>query len=205
MKTLVLASHNQKKRDELAAALIGHVTNVTVLTLSDVGLDAPEENGATFVDNALIKVRHCVAHTGFAAIADDSGLCVQLLNGAPGVISARYAGVDATDQTNNSKLLAELAATGVEGPYRAKFHATVVFATEEGTEHVVEAHMPGVIKTVAKGVNGFGYDPLFYADAYQHTRSNAELSLDEKQAISHRGQALRRLLPAIISWAEPPG
>jgi XTP/dITP diphosphohydrolase len=200
MTQLVLASNNQKKRDELARALTPHLPGVTVLTLSDVGVDSPVEDADSFVGNALVKARHCVQHTGLATLADDSGLAVDVLDGAPGVYSARFAGDGATDTENNHKLINTLTALGLPGPFRAAFHAAVVFVTPEGSEHVATGVMPGVVTTTARGVNGFGYDPLFYADAYDNRRSNAELTTDEKQAVSHRGQALVALLPAVVAW-----
>lgn len=200
MTTLVLASNNKKKRDELFAALAPHLPDVTILTLRDVGLTAPIEDADSFVGNALIKARHCVNETGLAAIADDSGLCVDVLDGQPGIFSARYAGETATDADNNEKLLTALADRDCDRPHRAAFHAAIVFATPDGQEHVAEATMPGIITTESRGTNGFGYDPLFFSDAHNHMRTNAELSRAEKQAISHRGQALQELLPAIIRF-----
>ena len=208
MTRMVIASNNPKKRDELTAALTPHVPGVTVLTMADVHVDSPVEDADSFVGNALIKARHCVEKTGLAALADDSGLVVDVLDGAPGVYSARYAGDGATDADNNQQLLKNLA--GLSGPFRAAFHAAVVFLTPDGEEHVATATMPGVIKTTARGTNGFGYDPLFYADAYDNRVSNAELTATEKLAISHRGQALTDLLPVIARHVTqtsqtPPG
>jgi XTP/dITP diphosphohydrolase len=203
--TIIIASHNEKKRAELHAALAPHLPYVEVRTLADVGVDAPVEDADSFTGNALLKARHCVAHTGYAALADDSGLCVELLDGAPGVYSARYAGEGATDALNNEKLVADLAALGEPGPFRAAFHAAVVFATPDGVEQVETGIMPGVVRLEAAGTAGFGYDPYFYADAYDNMRSNAELAADEKLAVSHRGQALDALLPAIVSWASQNG
>lgn len=204
MTAIVLASNNPKKRDELAAALALHLPTVTILTLEDVGLSAPVEDADTFVGNALIKARHCVKASGYAAIADDSGLCVDVLNGAPGVYSARYAGEHASDVENNQRLIDTLLATGGPQPFTAAFHAAVVFATPKGDEHVVERQMPGVITLTPRGTNGFGYDPLFLSDAYGYTRTNAELTQAEKQQISHRGQALGALLDTVIAYAQQP-
>lgn len=204
MKQIVLASNNAKKRQELFDLLRPHLPDVTVRTMAEVGVESPPEDADSFHGNALIKARHCAAHTGLAAIADDSGLHVDVLDGAPGVYSARYAGDMATDAENNQKLIDTLRAVHA-GPFPAAFHAAVVFITDTGDEHVANGTMPGVVKLERRGTHGFGYDPLFYPDAYQHARSNAELSAAEKQAISHRGEALRRLLPAIIDWAAQTG
>jgi len=203
--TLVLASNNTEKRDELFAALAPHLPDVTILTLRDVGLSSPVEDADSFAGNALIKARHCVNETGLAAIADDSGLCVDVLDGQPGIFSARFAGEEATDADNNAKLLAALAGVDANGPFRAAFHAAIVFATPDGQEHVAEASMLGIIATEPRGTNGFGYDPLFLSDTHDHTRTNAELLPDEKQAISHRGQALAELLPAVIRFVTQTG
>jgi XTP/dITP diphosphohydrolase len=187
---LVLASGNAKKRAELLALLDG--LDVEVVSMTDLGLEGPVEDGETFEANALKKARAVVEATGEPAVADDSGLEVDALDGAPGVRSARYAGDEATDTENNAELL--LALEGVPRDRRtARFVCAAALVTPEGEEHVVRGTMEGRIIESPRGKGGFGYDPYFVGDA-EH-RTNAELSPAEKDVVSHRGAALRALRP----------
>ncbi len=192
MKKVVLATNNKNKVAEITAAL--DFDGWQFCTLAEAGLDCdPDENAATFEGNARIKAA-CAheASGGMAALADDSGLIVDALDGAPGVFSARYAGADATDAANNAKLLREL--EGVPAPARtARFACTLVFIDEDGTECVAEGFVEGKIGFAESGQGGFGYDPLFFPDDAGGQVTFAQLSQAEKTSISHRGRALLAL------------
>ena len=196
---LLLASANQGKLRELRAILDG--LPVELVGLDEVGPGEPpevEETGDTFLDNALLKARAYAAWSGLAAVADDSGLEVDALGGAPGVRSARYAGPGASDQANLDKLLAELA--GVPPDRRtARFRCTAVLVDQGGGEWHVEAAWEGRLLEAPRGSGGFGYDPVFVPDGWDHT--SAEVDQATKDAASHRGQAFRALRPAIEAWA----
>ena len=188
----VLASGNQGKLKELQALLAPLQFELT--DLSAFGLEGPPEPAPTFVENALIKARHACTHTGWPAIADDSGISVQALAGRPGVRSARFAGDGASDQQNLDKLLVDLAATN--DPYRlASFHTCAVYMEHPDDPAPLIAHgrWEGVILPAARGAGGFGYDSIF-AVPEQDLCSAAELSAAEKNALSHRGKALRLLV-----------
>ena len=196
--TVVLASNNAKKLAELQRILAPLVPGVQVLGLSDVA-DYPEpaETEPTFEGNALIKARACLEATGLPSLADDSGLCVDALNGMPGVLSARWSGVpkdQGGDRENNRLLLSQLADVPPERR-TATFVAVVAFCTPDGQEHVVRGEMPGRVLGAERGEGGFGYDPLFAADG--HDVSTAELDPAEKDAISHRGRALVQVAPLV--------
>ena len=195
---LVLASNNAKKLAELQRILTPLVPGIEVLGLADVA-DYPEpaETEPTFEGNALLKARACLAATGLPAVADDSGLCVDALNGMPGVLSARWSGVprrEGGDAANNRLLLSQLADVPDERR-TARFVAVVALCAPDGSEHVVRGEMPGRILRAERGEGGFGYDPLFAADG--HDVSTAELTVEEKDRISHRGQALALLAPLV--------
>ncbi len=193
MPTLILATRNQGKRREIQDML---GSDIQVLSL-DAFPNAPEviEDGNTFEANARKKAREIAKYTGLPALADDSGLVVDALNGAPGVYSARYAGKDATDKANNDKLVENL--RGIPASQRtAHFCCAMALATPDGRVQTAEAIWDGRILTTPRGVNGFGYDPLFYVST--HNATSAELSSDEKNRLSHRGQALRAILPFIL-------
>ncbi|MEX5633840.1 RdgB/HAM1 family non-canonical purine NTP pyrophosphatase [Parafrankia sp. FMc2] len=198
-RQVVLASRNEGKLRELHRILAATGLGVEVLPLPD----GPEvaETGSTFAENALIKARAAVAATGLAAIADDSGLTVDELAGMPGVRSARWAGARGgsraeRDAANNTLLLAQL--DDVEPPRRgAAFVCAAALVTPEGAEHVVHGALRGRLLTEGQGSGGFGYDPLFVADG--ETRTNAELTAEEKDRISHRGKALRDLAAFIAT------
>jgi XTP/dITP diphosphohydrolase len=197
-----LASRNVKKLAEMQRILAQHVPDVEVLGLDDVvGYPEPAETEPTFEGNALIKVRAAVAATGLPSLADDSGLCVDELNGMPGVLSARWAGTAKDDRANNELLLAQLADTPDERR-RAHFTCAVAFAYPVGAggvaEHVVHGTMPGRVIRQLRGTGGFGYDVLFVPDgAGEQERTAAELPAEEKDALSHRGRALREIAPVV--------
>jgi XTP/dITP diphosphohydrolase len=188
LKNLVVATRNHGKLKEIRAVLAGAVE--TVRSASDFP-DFPEtiEDGATFVQNALKKAREAALFTGLPALADDSGLAVAALDGAPGVFSARFAGEGADDGANNSRLLAEMRDVPPEGR-QAAFVCVMAFVTPEGAEQVFTGRVGGRILQGERGKEGFGYDPLFLVDGFDRTM--AELELEEKNRISHRGQALRQ-------------
>ena len=193
MPTLILATRNQGKRTEIQDML---GSEIQVLSL-DAFPNAPEviEDGDTFEANAIKKAREIAKYTDLPALADDSGLVVDALNGAPGIYSARYAGEDATDETNNTKLIENL--RGIPDNQRnAHFCCAMALATTDGRVQTAQAIWDGRILTTPRGENGFGYDPLFYIPT--HNCTSAELSSDEKNHISHRGQALRAILPCIL-------
>ncbi len=193
---IVLATHNAKKLSELRRVVAEQGLALEVLGLDDVAnYPEPAETERTFEGNALLKARACVAATGLPALADDSGIAVDLLNGMPGVRSARWAGKGATDQANLDLLIAQLADTD-PAERTARFVCAVAFVDAAGTEHVVRAAMEGTLVSQPRGGNGFGYDPIFVAEG--HTRTNAELSPAEKDAISHRGQAVRAMLQWLV-------
>ena len=186
---IVLASGNAGKLREIEKILDG--LHVEVVPQSEYGVTEADETGKTFAANALIKARHALEATGLPALADDSGIVVDALDGRPGVYSARYAGIGASDADNNAKLLAEL--EGVPDARRtAAFHCAACFVAPGLAEPVVaEGEWRGVILDAARGDGGFGYDPLFYVPEMGCT--SAELSAADKNRLSHRGQALRKL------------
>jgi XTP/dITP diphosphohydrolase len=191
-----LASRNAKKLAEMERILRAHLPEVEVLGLDDVpAYDEPVEDQPTFEGNALLKARAGLAATGLPSVADDSGLCVDALNGMPGVLSARWAGPPKTDERNNALLLAQLADVPDERR-AAHFTCAVAFCHPDGDEVVVEGRMDGRIVREVRGSGGFGYDVLFVADDHPGP-TTAELSVDDKDAISHRGKALRELAPLV--------
>ena len=191
-----LASRNAKKLAEMERILRQHLTSVEVLGLDDVApYDEPVEDQPTFEGNALLKARAGLAHTGLPSLADDSGLCVDALNGMPGVLSARWSGPPKSDDRNNSLLLAQL--EDVPDDRRAAhFTCAVAFCAPGLDELVVEGRMDGRIIRETRGSGGFGYDVLFVADDHPGP-TTAELSIEDKDAISHRGKALRQLAPLV--------
>ena len=187
--TLVLATGNPGKVKELASML--SPLNINVVPQSDIQVPDVPETGTTFVENAIIKARHAAKITGLPAIADDSGLEVDGLNGAPGVYSARFAGAGASDQDNIDKLLKELA----DNPVRsARFWCVLVLMrhADDPTPLICSASWEGQITHSQDGQGGFGYDPVFYVPSEQCT--SAQLTKEQKNALSHRGQALKQLL-----------
>ncbi|RHW27663.1 RdgB/HAM1 family non-canonical purine NTP pyrophosphatase [Nocardioides immobilis] len=200
MKVLV-ASRNAKKLEEMQRILREHLTDVEVLGLDDVApYDEPVEDQPTFEGNALLKARAGVASSGLPTLADDSGLCVDALNGMPGVLSARWSGPprgskERADDRNNELLLAQLADVPDERR-TAYFTCAVALVLPDGTERVVEGRMDGVITRAVRGSGGFGYDVVFEADDRPGV-TTAELTPADKDAISHRGKALREIAPIV--------
>jgi XTP/dITP diphosphohydrolase len=197
---VVLASNNAKKLAELRRILEPLVPGIEVLGLADFPpYDEPAETEPTFEGNALIKARACLAVTGLPSLADDSGLCVDALNGMPGVLSARWSGVakaDGGDAVNNRLLLSQLSEVPAERR-TARFVCVMALCTPDGREMVQDGEMTGRILAAEHGGGGFGYDPLFAADGYDV--STAELPPAEKDRISHRGRALTAMAPAIVA------
>lgn len=198
---IVLATNNSKKLTELrrVVAASDSLTNIEVLGLADVAAyPEPAETEPTFEGNALLKARACAAATGLPALADDSGLCIDVLGGMPGVRSARWSGPESTDQGNLELVLRQLA--DVEPARRSgRFVAAVAFVTPEGSEHTTRGEMAGSIAQQPRGENGFGYDPIFVPESDDHTDgpTAAELSAADKDAISHRGKAVRAMVAII--------
>lgn len=191
MSTIVLATGNKGKVKELSELL--SASNVSIVPQSEFDVPDVPETGTTFVENAIIKARHASKITGLPAIADDSGLEVDALNGAPGVISARYSGINATDASNNTKLLEEL--TGIAPDKRtARFHCVLVYMrhSDDPTPIICHGVWDGSILEKPQGEQGFGYDPLFWVEQYQ--QSSAELAREIKNQLSHRGKALAKLV-----------
>ena len=190
MKQLVLASGNQKKLLEIASIM--QPFGYQLIRQADLGVVDAEETGTTFVENAIIKARHAAQHTGLPAVADDSGIEVDALQGAPGVYSARFAGKDATDDTNNALLVEKLSNTA-EAERSARFRAVIVFMRDarDASPIICEGSWEGVITLEPRGQGGFGYDPYFYLPELGCTA--AQLPAEQKNRISHRGQALARL------------
>ncbi|NKC17576.1 MULTISPECIES: XTP/dITP diphosphatase [Pseudoalteromonas] len=186
---VVLATGNQGKVKELSAMLNQY--DIEVLPQSDFDVPEVAETGTTFVENAIIKARHAAKISGLPAIADDSGLEVDALNGAPGVYSARYAGANADDQKNIDHLLAAL---GEQIERSARFWCVLVYMrhADDPTPIICQASWEGEITTTQQGREGFGYDPIFKVQGLDCT--SAELTKEEKNAISHRGQALKQLV-----------
>lgn len=190
-RRLVMATGNAGKVREMASILAGHGVDVAAQTDFDVP-DA-EETGLTFVENAIIKARNAAGHTGRPSVADDSGLVVDALAGAPGIHSARFAGPQARDTDNIDRLLREL--SGVPGERRsAHFHCTMVFLrhAEDPEPLISRANWPGRILETPQGHGGFGYDPVFFVP--EHDCTAAELPPETKNRISHRGRALHALV-----------
>lgn len=201
MKTVVIATNNAHKVAEIRSAL--NFEGWEFATLREAGIASdPAEDAGTFEGNARIKARaareaaEAVLGRPVAVLADDSGLEVDALGGAPGVYSSRYAGADGDDGANNAKLLSEMAAVP-DGERAARFVCTLVFIDEDGAETVARGTIEGAIGREARGEEGFGYDPLFLPEAFGGARTLAEVSQAEKNAISHRGSALRTLRDAL--------
>jgi len=202
--TLVLATRNQGKIREFRR-ILDAISNGAI---NLVGLEEfphtteVEETGTTFKENALLKARSVCKETGLPAIADDSGLCVDALNGAPGIFSARYAGVHGEDKANNAKLLRELENIPEE-KRSAHFTCAAALVLPDGREHVCEEIFEGSILFAPIGNQGFGYDPLFRPHGL--AISSAQMSAEEKDSISHRGKSLRAIAPYVINLLTPLG
>ena len=194
MNTFVLATHNQHKIEEFNAILGELIPGITV-----IGYDGPEpvEDGVSFAENALIKARAAAAHTGLPSLSDDSGICVDVLGGAPGIFSARWAGAQKDNAANVQLLLDQLSDVrdGDRGAHFTCHIAVVNPVTNE--EFVVVGNWPGTIAREVHGVNGFGYDPIFIPEGYEV--SAAILDPSEKNALSHRARALHALAEKLNS------
>ncbi|HZK04531.1 MAG TPA: RdgB/HAM1 family non-canonical purine NTP pyrophosphatase [Actinomycetaceae bacterium] len=201
---LVLASANPKKVEELRAILrkaIPGFREETVVGLKDVGMPSPIEDGVTFEENSVLKARAVAQATGLPAVADDSGIIVDVLGKAPGVFSARWAGSHGDDVANLELLLDQLA--DVPDHHRhARFVCAATLVTPDGASHTETGEVEGVLLRSPRGENGFGYDPIFQPHGY--SRSMAELTPSEKHAISHRGKALRGLTDEIAAAVSRP-
>ena len=191
MEQIVLASGNAGKLKELRQAL--QPLSLDLVLQSDFNLISAEETGLTFVENAILKARHVAQATGLPALADDSGLEVDALQGQPGIYSARFAGPNASDSDNNAKLLADLATVPAQ-QRSARFHCVLVLMrhSNDPTPIIAHARWEGQILTAPRGDNGFGYDPLFLIPELDQT--SAELAPTQKNKLSHRGQAITELI-----------
>ena len=194
-RRIVLASSNAGKLREFRALLAE--LDFTVIAQDELGIEAAEEPHLTFVENALAKARHAAVRSGLAALADDSGLCVDALQGAPGVHSARFSGPSADDDSNNAELLRRL-----KGQADRRAHYTCVLVAVASADDpeplIAEARWSGEILAQPRGEGGFGYDPLFLLPHLGRTA--AELPPDEKNHLSHRGQAMRELARRFAAW-----
>ena len=194
MKKLVLALNNAKKMKELNALLAP--LGFEVILQGRLGIPEAEEPHCTFVENALAKARHAAAHSGLPALADDSGLCVEALHGAPGVLSARYAGDPKSDARNNEKLLTHLKE---HANRKAHFYCVLVLvrAAHDPQPIIAEGEWPGEILPEQQGEGGFGYDPLFFVPEFGQTA--AEMDSETKNRVSHRGRAMQKLIERLPS------
>jgi XTP/dITP diphosphohydrolase len=198
-KTLIIATRNVGKTKEFQALFADF--GYTIKDLTDYPeLPEIEETGMTFEENARLKAEKIAEIIGEVVVGDDSGLCVDVLGGLPGIWSHRFSEPNPTDEKNIAKLLHELAPTAIAPERRsAHFHTTLVAAQPGRESLVVEADWNGYIGLTPKGENGFGYDPIFLVDAF---RTAAELSAEEKNRLSHRGQALQKLMKELPIWLE---
>ena len=191
---IVLASNNRGKLAELQAMFAP--LGVELVRQADLGVGEAEEPHRTFVENALAKARHAAAHSGLPALADDSGLCVEALHGAPGVLSARYAGDPKSDARNNEKLLTHLKE---HTNRKAHFYCVLVLvrAAHDPQPIIAEGEWPGEILPEQQGEGGFGYDPLFFVPEFGQTA--AEMDSETKNRVSHRGRAMQKLIERLPS------
>jgi XTP/dITP diphosphohydrolase len=194
---LVLASRNPAKLAELSRILADGNVPVDLVTLDDFP-QMPEvaETGRTFTENALLKARAVAAFTGLPTVAEDSGICIDALNGMPGVLSARWSGVHGDDEANLRLVLGQLADVPA-GQRGAHFACAAALVLPAGPEHVTEGTLHGSVTAAPRGTNGFGYDPIFLPDSSELT--TAEMAPADKDKISHRGRALRHLAPIIAA------
>ena len=197
IKRVVVATSNAHKVTEIMSII--DIEGFEFVPLGALGeFPEPVEDGTTFLENARIKARAAHEETGLASMADDSGIVVDALGGAPGIYSSRYAD-GAGDDANNQKLLSELAKLGEGIDRTGRFACAIVFIDEDGTELHAEATVEGRIDDHLHGEGGFGYDPLFLPDEYGGEVSMAEITMEQKNAISHRGRALRKLREQLIA------
>lgn len=194
---IVMATKNKGKILELRAAL-AHL-NAEIVSLSEFGdIEDAVEDGKTFAENALIKAKYYMEKTGLPCIADDSGLEVAALGGEPGVYSARYSGIHADDAANNKKLVTELKKKNLTES-AADYRCALVFIATDGKYILTEGRVDGRVKLNPKGTNGFGYDPYFYTAEYEG-RTMAELTVAEKEKISHRGKAVQKMVKCLEEY-----
>jgi XTP/dITP diphosphohydrolase len=194
-KRLVVATANSGKLREFRSLLAGLPYELT--SLAELGLESPAETGLSFLENATLKARHAATLSGFAAVADDSGIEVDALGGAPGIHSARYAGADASASANNAKLMSALEGVPYERR-RARYRcALVLIEAADAPPLEAEAAWEGFILDAPRGSGGFGYDPYFWLPELDKTA--AELTPEEKNRLSHRGKALRALREALLT------
>jgi XTP/dITP diphosphohydrolase len=201
-RRLILATRNANKITELRAILTGAGLDVDLVG-ADAYPDVPDvkETGVTFAENALLKAHALAQAAGLPTVADDSGLCVDVLGGAPGIFSARWSGAHGDDRANLELLLAQLA--DIDDAHRtAHFACAAALALPDGTERVVEGRLGGTLRHAPTGTGGFGYDPILQPDG--ESRTCAELTPDEKNAISHRGKAFRALVPVVRELLDRP-
>jgi XTP/dITP diphosphohydrolase len=191
---VVLASGNKGKLAEFRQLFLN--SNIELVTQDSLGIESPEETGLSFIENALLKARYASKVSGLPALADDSGLSVDALRGAPGIYSARFAGAGATDQDNVKKLLFEL--SSVEAASRqARFHCVLAFVryADDPVPVIAQGHWEGMVLSEPSGTEGFGYDPVFYVESQQC--SAAQMAKATKNKISHRGKAIAALMPQL--------
>lgn len=197
MAELVIATRNQGKIAEVQRLLNEFAPNIKLRSVGEFDLPDVEETGESFEENALLKAMTIARATGLPALADDSGISIDALGGAPGVYSARWSGVHGDDAANNRKVLAEL--VDVPATERgAQFVCVIALALPDGRNLTVRGEVTGSVRTEPIGEFGFGYDPIFQPDGYSIT--TAQMSPEEKDAISHRGKALREIAPKIPSF-----
>ncbi len=196
----VLASNNQGKLAEFNSLFANAGLDIDIITQGSLGITDAVEDGLSFIENAIIKARHAARASGLPALADDSGLVVPLLNGAPGIYSARYAGAHGDDAANNQRLIDELIPYHQAGQAVPAFFVCVlasVVHADDPLPTIAIGQWHGQILSAPKGENGFGYDPLFYVPSL--ARTSAELTKSEKNALSHRAQALKSLITQLKS------
>ena len=190
---IILATNNKSKVKEISEMMSG--SDITFESLADAGINVEvEETGTTFEENALLKAREICKLSGKPTISDDSGLEIDALDGAPGIYSSRFMGEDTSYDIKNNALIEKL--ENVADPDRtARFRCCMALVLPDGREFVTEGAMEGIIAREPKGINGFGYDPILFIP--EHNRTSAELSSEEKNNISHRGEALRKMIEVI--------
>lgn len=190
---IILATNNKSKVKEISEMMSG--SDITFESLADAGINVEvEETGTTFEENALLKAREICKLSGKPTISDDSGLEIDALDGAPGIYSSRFMGEDTSYDIKNNALIEKL--ENVADPDRtARFRCCMTLVLPDGREFVTEGAMEGIIAREPKGINGFGYDPILFIPEYN--RTSAELSSEEKNNISHRGEALRKMIEVI--------
>lgn len=197
MPDLVLATRNKGKIAEVQRLISLHAPQITLRSVSEFNLDDVEETGTTFEENALLKAETIARQTGLTALADDSGIAIDALDGAPGVYSARWSGVHGDDAANVAKVLLELSDVPDEDR-GAQFVCVIALAHPDGRSIIVRGEVEGVVRRDPIGNHGFGYDPIFQPDGYAIT--TAQMDPETKDAISHRGKALRSIAPKIAPF-----